>query len=95
MPMGEERVLGRMKRQHGVITRAQALEAGMTRAQIDRCLRSGRWVSEARGVYRHAAVSSSPSSRLMAACLAFTWDDYINRSGGLCDAVAAACAPLS
>lgn len=47
--MGEERVLGRMKRQHGVITRAQALEAGMTRAQIERCLRSGRWVSEAPG----------------------------------------------
>ena len=68
--MGEERVLRQMKRQHGVITRAQALKAGMTRAQIDRCLCSGRWVSEARGVYRHAAASLSPLSRLMAACLA-------------------------
>lgn len=68
--MGEERVLRRMKCQHGVITRAQALAAGMTRHKIDHCVRTGGWVREARGVYRHAAVPSTPLSRLLAACMA-------------------------
>lgn len=33
--MGEERVVRRMRRQHGLVTRAQALEDGMTKRQID------------------------------------------------------------
>lgn len=68
--MGDESVLRRMNRQHGVITRAQALEAGMTRHKIDHCVRAGEWLREARGVYRHAAVTSTPLSRLLAACMA-------------------------
>ena len=70
MTAGEDRVLRRMRQQHGLITRSQALASGMTEGQIQRCLRSGRWVREARGVYRHAAVSSTPLSRLLAVCLA-------------------------
>ena len=68
--MDEERVLRRMKRQHGIITRAQTLEEGMTARQIDNRLATGSWVREARGVYRHAAVRSTPLSRLLAACMA-------------------------
>ena len=68
--VGEERVLRRMKRQHGLTTRAQALSDGMTRGQIERRLRTGRWVRAARGVYRHSAVSPTPISRLLSVCLA-------------------------
>ena len=42
----------------------------MTRHKIDHCVRTGGWVREARGVYRHAAVPSTPLSRLLAACMA-------------------------
>ena len=66
---GEEQVLMRMRRQHGLITRAQALTAGMTRGQIERSLGTGRWVREARGVYRHAAAPPTPLSKLLAACM--------------------------
>ena len=70
MEAGKDRVLRRMRRQHGVVSRAQALHGGMTRAQIESCLRSGRWVREARGVYRHEAAPLTPLSRMLAACLA-------------------------
>ena len=68
--MGEERVLRRMRGQFGVVTRAQALADGMTKAQIDHCVRTGGWTREARGVYRHVAVMSTPMSRLFAGCMA-------------------------
>ena len=68
--MGEERVLSGMKRQHGLVTRAQALEGGMTSHQIRYRLETGQWVKAARGVYRHAAVDPTPISRLLAVCLA-------------------------
>ena len=70
MVAGEERVLRRMRRQHGLITRRQALAEGMTRHQIERALRTGGWVNEARGVYLHASAPSTPLSRLLSACLA-------------------------
>ena len=67
--MGEERVMRRMQRQHGMISRAQAVADGMTKAQIDYRVATGSWVLEARGLYRHAAVPSTPLSRLLGACL--------------------------
>ena len=42
----------------------------MTKAQIDHWVRTGGWTREARGVYRHAAVPSTPLSRLLSACMA-------------------------
>lgn len=66
----EERVLRRMQRQHGLITRAQAVADGMTRDQIKYRLGTGAWVAAARGVYRHAAVTSTPFSKLLAVCMA-------------------------
>lgn len=68
--MGEERVVRRMRRQHGLVTRAQALADGMTKRQIDHRLATGRWARVARGVYRHTAVAPTPLSRLLAACMA-------------------------
>ena len=67
---GEELVLKRMRQQHGLILRSQALDYGMTSAQVDRRLRTGRWERVARCVYRHAATERTQLSRLLTACLA-------------------------
>lgn len=67
---GEERVLRRMRRQHGLVSRAQALDAGMTSKQIANRLTTGCWTQEARGLYRHSATSLTPLTRLLAACMA-------------------------
>jgi predicted transcriptional regulator of viral defense system len=53
------RALDIAHRQYGVITRAQALAAGVHRRSIDRLVGSGRWEIVARAVYR---VSGSPRS---------------------------------
>lgn len=55
--------------QHGVFTRGQALESGVSEATITRRVTSGEWLRVDRGVYRHAAVSWSWRHDLMAACL--------------------------
>ncbi len=70
LTMAEAAVLKRMSEQHGVISRRQALEDGVTDDQISRRLRTGRWVRAARGVYRHAVFPETPHSRLQVACLA-------------------------
>jgi hypothetical protein len=57
-------------RQHGVISRQQALRTDATRHQIDRRVASGEWLPLSRGVYRHHLAADSWSLRLMAACLA-------------------------
>ena len=69
--VGEVSVIRLMKQQHGLISRAQALDAGLTARQIEHRVASGRWVREARSVYRHAAVPSSGLSRLLAAWMAY------------------------
>lgn len=58
------------RRQYGLITRSQAIAAGMSASQIHRRMVAGSWVRERRGVYRHAAVAESWESRLLGACLA-------------------------
>lgn len=68
--MEEERVLRRMRRQHGLVARSQALNDGMTSRRIDRLVSSGVWEREAPGVYRHEAVPSTIRSRLLAVCMA-------------------------
>lgn len=55
--------------QHGLITRSQALAAGLSADQIYRLVKSGAWISEYQSVYRHAAVVPTWESRLLAACL--------------------------
>jgi len=56
--------------QHGVFTRAQAMDAGFTRGAIDARTRRGLWVRVDYGVYRAAEASTSWHQRLVAACLA-------------------------
>ena len=68
--MDDRRVLGRMRRQHGLISRSQALDEGVTSRQIDRLVKAGVWEREASGVYRHEAVLSTVRSRLLALCMA-------------------------
>ena len=58
-----------LTRQHGVISRQQALGSGATRHQVDRRIASGEWVPLSRGVYRHHLAPATWASRLMAACL--------------------------
>lgn len=58
-----------LKRQHGVISRRQALEAGRSARQIDRLLRVGEWTRIEAGVYRHSMVARSWRGDLVAACL--------------------------
>lgn len=69
--MRDDTVIERMNQQDGLISRAQALDAGLTGRQIEYCVTSGRWVREARGVYRHAAVVASGLTRLRAAWMAY------------------------
>jgi Protein of unknown function (DUF559)/Transcriptional regulator, AbiEi antitoxin len=56
--------------QHGVFTRAQAIEAGMHPSKIDRRVNSGEWEPVDYAVYRLAGTPPSWRQRLMAACLA-------------------------
>ena len=60
----------RMKRQHGLITRGQARQAGMTDTQLKWRVHAGSWVRVARGVYRHGSAPDTRVARLLAACLA-------------------------
>jgi len=68
--------------QHGLITRPQALAAGITPDQIDYRIRTGSWVREHPAIYRHAAVVPTWESRLLAACLA-TGGIASHRSAGV------------
>lgn len=69
--MEPDRTLARhARRQHGLVTRAQALAAGMSPDRIDHRVRRGAWRRLAAGVF---ALVSSPATwrqRLLAACLA-------------------------
>lgn len=58
-----------MATQHGLITRAQATEAGLSAKQIRRLLGRGEWCEVERNVFRSAAVPPTWESNLLAACL--------------------------
>lgn len=60
----------RLRRQYGIISRTQALGAGMTRGQIDQRLRTGRWERLHPGVYRVASSTPTWRGRVLAATLA-------------------------
>jgi very-short-patch-repair endonuclease len=65
----EERVAAVASRQHGVVTRAQLREAGLTRRVVERRLEEGTLRVLHRGVYRVGPLVA-PRSREMAAVLA-------------------------
>ncbi len=60
-----------LRRQHGVVTRAQARAMGLSARQIDYRVRVGHWVAEGRGVYRDATAAPSWHSRLLVTCLRY------------------------
>ena len=61
----------RMQKQHGLVSRAQAQLAGMTRHHIQHRVSAGRWRRVGPGVYQHSAHPVTPYSRLLAACIAY------------------------
>lgn len=66
----ERRLAAVATRQHGVVTRQQALAAGLSPSQITRRLRSGHLRSAERGVYQYASTPVTWHSRLLSLCLA-------------------------
>jgi hypothetical protein len=66
----DRRVAALASRQHGLVTGQQALAAGLTAAQIDRRVATGRWLVARRGVYVLAGVPPSQQLAVHAAVLA-------------------------
>lgn len=58
-----------IRRQHGLVTRTQALEAGLSSRQIATRLKNGQWIQVHAGVYRSADHAASSEQSLLAACL--------------------------
>jgi hypothetical protein len=63
----ERRVAELARRTHGVVTRAELLRTGVTKAEIDGRLRTGSLIAVFRGVYRVGHRASSVEARYMAA----------------------------
>lgn len=68
-PEGHAELLRISETQSGVFTRAQALEAGMTRHEVDHLIDSGWWVRVFEGVYRIAGAPTTREQRLHGALL--------------------------
>lgn len=58
------------RRQHGLITREQAVAAGLSSSAVSRRLDSGSWRRVAAGVYAVASAAASWRQQVLAACLA-------------------------
>lgn len=63
------------RQQFGLVTRAQARQAGLTDRQIDHRLRTGHWLRVVPRIYRHGAWPATFEQRALAACLAL--DDAV------------------
>lgn len=66
----KERVANRFSRQHGLITRSQALAEGMTPRQVTGAVNRGAWERIHRGVYHLRGSPLTSHTTLLAACLA-------------------------
>jgi hypothetical protein len=62
-------VVALMARQHSLITRHQALAAGLSASAIDRLVASGAWTRVGRAVYHLAGALFTWHTRVLAACL--------------------------
>ncbi len=67
--MRNEEVIKIIRRQHGVVSRKQALRSGLSARQIEYQCTTKRWIRIGPGVYRPDAVAASWKSQLLAACL--------------------------
>lgn len=65
-----QRVAKLSRRQHGLVTRSQALAAGVTLAHLRQHVKAAEWERLHAGIYRIAGVPTSPWQLLLAACLA-------------------------
>ena len=68
--MYSQQCLALLRAQHGVITRQQALGAGVAEHEIRALLRRGLWVKVHAGVYREVVARPTWRAALVAACLA-------------------------
>lgn len=66
----DRRLAATLKRQHGVISRDQAVRCGASPRFVDRLLADGLWRPVHRGVYRSVGHEESEAQRAFAACLA-------------------------
>jgi putative AbiEi antitoxin of type IV toxin-antitoxin system len=76
----DRRTLMLARRQHGVITRTQALDAGLSGKQIDARLASGEWRRLRRGVFALAATPSTFEQVVSAAILGVATPAWASRS---------------
>ena len=67
--MHNEEVTKIIRRQHGVVSRKQTLQSGLSARQIEYQCTTKRWLRIGPGVYRHGAVAATWKSQLLAACL--------------------------
>lgn len=67
--MDERRLVAIARQQHGLITREQALAAGVSATTISRWVASGRWERRRPGVYVVGAAPSTWTQRVLAAVL--------------------------
>lgn len=74
----EHAVLHRFEQQHGVISRQQALEAGLSGRAIDRRLASGLWARIFKGTYRLVGIPCTVEQTYSAACLAAGEDALVS-----------------
>lgn len=68
--MAERDLVARATAQHGLISRSQALGAGLSRQAIGRRLETGRWTLLRPGVYAVGAPPSTWHQQVLSACLA-------------------------
>lgn len=68
-PVGDEALGELASEQHGLVTRAQALKAGLSSSAIDRRLRNGAWDAPYVGVYRLRGSMKSDEQKTLAVCL--------------------------
>jgi very-short-patch-repair endonuclease len=66
----ESKLAARAEMQHGVVSRGQALEHGVTKSTLQRWVAQGRLVQVHAGVYRWPAAPATWRQALVAACLA-------------------------
>jgi hypothetical protein len=62
-------VMDLARRQHGLVSRDQALRAGLTRGAIDRRVRGGHWEPVGHAVYRFPGAPRTWHQRALALCL--------------------------
>ena len=75
----QQRIDAVVRRQHGLVSRRQAMALGFSRRMIDGRLHSGSWISAAPGVYRAATVELTFRRHCLAGSLWAAPDGLVSR----------------